>query len=72
MQKFLSFFETPNVKHMAAKKLKMTVQKLTETVQEYDKGLKYLLSKLDYKIDEQLLIQWFVVGIYRRSKCTLD
>ena len=62
-QHFLSFFKTLDAKHLAVKKLKMTVQKPIEDVQEYDKRLKYLLNQLDYNIDEQLLIQWFVAGI---------
>ena len=39
------------------------VQKPIETVRDYDKIWKYLLSQKDYVIDEQLLIQWFLVGI---------
>ena len=53
---FLSFFKTPDAKHLAAKKLKTTSQKSGETVCDYDKCWKYLLSQLDYVIDEQLLI----------------
>ena len=51
-----SFFKTPYAKHLAAKKLKTTSQKLAESVREYDKRWKDLLSQLDYVIDEQLLI----------------
>ena len=60
---FLSFFKTLDTKHLAAKKLKTTSQKLGETVRDYDKRWKYLLSQLDYVIDEKLLIQWFLVGL---------
>ena len=60
---FLSFFKTPNAKHLEAKKLKMTSQKPAESVQEYDKRWKDLLSQLDYVIDEQLLIQWFLTSL---------
>ena len=60
---FLSFFKTPDAKHLAAKKLKTTQQKLGETVRDYDKHWKDLLSQLDYFIDEQLLIQWFLAGL---------
>ena len=35
--KFLSFFKTPDAKHLAAKKLKTTSQKPGETVRDYDK-----------------------------------
>ena len=53
---FLSFFKTPDTKHLAAKKLKTTSQKPAESVREYDKWWKDLLSQLDYVIDEKLLI----------------
>ena len=53
---FLSFFKTPYAKHLAAKTLKTTLQKLLESVREYDKRWKDLLIQLDYVIDEQLLI----------------
>ena len=51
---------------LAAKKLKSTVQKLVETVRDYDKRWKDLLSRIDYVIDEQLLIQWFLAGISQK------
>ena len=57
---FLSFFKTPDPKHLGTKKLKTTSQKPSESVQEYEKCWKDLLSQLDYVIDEQLLIQWFL------------
>ena len=41
---FLSFFKTPDAKHLAAKKLKTTSQKPTKSVCDYDKCWKYLLS----------------------------
>ena len=34
---FLSFFKTPDAKHLAAKKLKTTSQKPGESVCDYDK-----------------------------------
>ena len=34
---FLSFFKTPDAKHLAAKKLKPTSQNLGETINDYDK-----------------------------------
>ena len=49
---FLSFFKTPDAKHLATKRLKMTQQKPGETVRDYDKHWKDLLSYLDYVIDE--------------------
>ena len=63
---FLSFFKTPDAKHLAAKKLKTTQQKPGETVHDYDKRWKDLLSQLDYVIDEQLLIQWFLAGLSQK------
>ena len=51
---------------MAAKKLKTTSQKPGETIHDYDKRWKDLLSHLDYVIDEQLLIQWFLVGLSQK------
>ena len=41
---FLSFFKTPDAKHLAAKKLKTTSQKLGEIVRDYNKRWKDLLS----------------------------
>ena len=65
-RQFLSFFKTPDVKHLAAKKLKTIVQNPMKTVREYDKMLKDLLNQLYYNIDEQLLIQWFLQGLSRK------
>ena len=65
-QQFLSFFKTPDEKHVVAKKLKMTVRKPIETIQDYYKRFKNLLSQIDYNIDEQLLIQWFLAGISQK------
>ena len=63
---FLSFFKTPDAKHLAAKKLKTTQQKPGETVRDYDKHWKDLLSQLDYVIDEKLLIHWFLAGLSQK------
>ena len=57
---------TPDEKHLEAKKINTTVQKLTEKFREYDNRFKYLLIQLEYNIDEQLLIQWFVVGLLQK------
>jgi len=65
---FLSFFKTPDAKHLAAKKLKTTSQKPGETVRDYDKRWKDLLSQLDYVIDEQLLIQWFLARLSKKLR----
>ena len=63
---FLSFFKTPDEKHIIAKKLKTTSQTPGETVCDYDKRWKYLLSQLYYVIDEQLLIQWFLASLSQK------
>ena len=65
---FLSFFKTPDAKHLAAKKLKTTQQKPGETVRDYEKHWKDVLSQLDYVIDEQLLIQWFLAGLSQKFR----
>ena len=65
---FLSFFNPPDAKHLAAKKLKTTSQKPVESVWEYDKWWKDLLSQLDYVIGEQLLIQWFLAGLSQKIR----
>ena len=59
----MSSFKTLDSKHLLAKKLKTTAKKPIETVWEYDKRFKELLSQLEYNIDEKLLIQWFVAGL---------
>ena len=62
----MSFFKTPDAKHLAAKKLNSIVQKLVETIRDYDKIWKDLLSQIDYVIDEKLLIQWFLPGLSQK------
>ena len=62
-QQFMSFFKTPDAKHLAVKKLKSTIQKPAKTIPYYDKIWKDLFSQIDYVIDEQLLIQWFLTGM---------
>ena len=64
----MSFFKTADAKHLAAKKLKTTSQKPGESVCDYDKRWKDLLSQLDYVIDEQLLIQWFLAGLSQKIR----
>ena len=51
-EQFLLFFKTLDAKNLVAKKLKTTSQKLGETVYDYNKRWKDLLSQLDYIIDE--------------------
>ena len=47
----LSFFKNLDAKHLKAKKLKTTSQNPIDSVGEYDKRCKDLLSQLDYVID---------------------
>ena len=63
---FLSFFKTLDAKHLEANILKTTSQKPRESVRDYDKRWKYLLSQLDYVIDEQLLIHWFLAALSQK------
>ena len=65
---FLSFFKTLDAKHLAVKKLKTTSQNPGESIRDYNKCWKYLLSQLDYVIDEQLLIQWFLTGLSQKMR----
>ena len=65
---FLSFFKNTDAKHLEAKKLETTSQKLAESIWEYDKRWKYLLSQLDYVIDEKLLIQWFLACLSQKIR----
>ena len=65
---FLSFFKTPDAKHLVVKKIKTTSQKPGETVHDYDKLWKDFLSQLDYVIDEQLLIQRFLAGLSHKFR----
>ena len=43
-------------------------QKPGETVRDYEKPWKDLLSQLDYVIDEQLLIQWLLAGLSQKVR----
>ena len=65
---FLSFFKTLDAKHLAAKKLKTTSQNPAESFREYDKRWKDLLNHLDYVIDEQLLIHWFLESLSQKIR----
>ena len=54
---FLAFFKTKDVAHLATKKLKDIKKVHGETVREYDKRFKELLSQIPYNIDANLLVQ---------------
>jgi hypothetical protein len=47
-------------------KAKEIKQMLGESIREYDKRFKYLLSQIPYMIDKELLVQWFVVGLLQK------
>ena len=64
----MSFFKTPDANHLVAKKLKTISQKPTESGREYDKRWKDLLCQLDYVIDKQLLIQWFLASLTQKIR----
>ena len=61
--KFLAFFKTKYVKHLASEKLKDIKQVPREIVSEYDKRFKDLLSQISYKIDCNLLVQCYFAGL---------
>jgi hypothetical protein len=60
---FLSFFKTQDISHLATQKLKEIKQNPGETIHEYDKRFKYLLSQILYEIDEKLLVQWYATRL---------
>jgi hypothetical protein len=63
---FLTFFKIQDVTHLAAQKLKEIKQRPGESVREYDKRFKDLLSQIPTTIDQNLLVQWYVVGLLPR------
>ena len=65
-QNFLTFFRMKDTRHITTQKLKETKHLLGESVREYNKCFKYLLSKINYTIDKQLLVQWFMAGLLQK------
>ena len=65
---FLAFFKTEDVAHLAAQKSKDIKPVPRETVWEYDKRFKDLLSQILYNIDANLLVQWYVSGLLHRVR----
>ena len=53
---FLAFFKMEDVAHLAAQKLKDIKQRLGESIREYDKRFKELLSQIPTIIDANLLV----------------
>ena len=48
---------------MDAQKLKAIAQRVGKTICEYDKRFKYILNQMPVKMEESILIEWFVAGI---------
>ena len=68
---FLAFFKIEDVTHLAAKKLKDIKQIPGETVREYDKRFKDLLSQIPYNIDSNILVQWYITGLLHHVRSPL-
>ena len=68
---FLAFFKTKDVAHLAAQKLKDIKQRLGESVKEYDKRFKDLLSQIPTNIDANMLVQSYVVGLFHHVRAPL-
>ena len=60
---FLAFFKMEDVAHLVAQKLKDIKQRLGESIREYDKRFKDLLSQIPANIDANLLVQWYVARL---------
>jgi hypothetical protein len=61
--KFLSFFKVQDVTHLDAQKIKEIKKRLGELVHEYDKRFKDLLSQISLKINQNILVQWYVARL---------
>ena len=68
---FLAFFKTEDVAHLAAQKLKDIKKMPGESVREYDKRFKDLLSQIQKNIDVHLLVQWYVTGLLHHVRAPL-
>ena len=68
---FLAFFKSEDVAHLATQKLKDIKQRLGESVREYDKRFKDLLSQILANINTNLLVQWYVVGLLHHVRAPL-
>ena len=53
---FLAFFKMEDIAHLASQKLKDIKQRPGESVREYDKRFKDLLSQIPANIDANLLV----------------
>ena len=70
-ESFLAFSKIEDVAHLAAQKLKDIKQRPGESVREYDKRFKDLLSEILAIIDANLLVQWYVVGLLHHVRAPL-
>ena len=70
-ESFLAFKKKKDVTHLAAQKLKEIKQRPGESVREYDKRFKDLLSQISTIIDVNLLVQWYVVGLLHHVRAPL-
>ena len=60
-----------DVAHLAMQKLKDINQAPGESVQEYGKRFKDLLSQILSNIDVNLLVQWYVIGLLHHVRAPL-
>jgi hypothetical protein len=60
---FSTFFKIQDVTHLAAQNLKEIKQRSGESVREYDKRFKDLLSQILITIDQNLLVQRYLARI---------
>jgi hypothetical protein len=65
---FLTVFKTQNIIHMVVQKLKEIKKNLGETMREYDKRFKDLLSQIPYLIGKKILVQWYIVGLLQKIR----
>ena len=68
---YLAFFKMEDVAHLATQKLKDIKQRPGESVREYDKRFKDLLSQIPAIIDANLLVKWYVVGLLHHVRAPL-
>lgn len=60
-----------DVTRVASQKLKDIKQVPGESVLEYDKRFKDLLSQISLNIDAKLLVQWYVAGFLHHVRASL-
>jgi hypothetical protein len=68
---FLALFKTEDAAHLATQKHKDIKQRPGESVREYNKRFKDLLSQIPANIDTNLLVQWYVVGLLHHVRAPL-